>query len=167
MTSARTEDRPGRSAGLWREALILTGLILVAAVGSWLVRPDRLPLMADAAVYELDLPAPLISFDEARQAYDDGSHVFIDTRTDATLASAVPGAFIVRAETFGPDLEAAMDFIYPEDPLILYGEDSPLPVGDVAARFLRRGYEQVWILEGGLAYWRSRGGPIEQELTDE
>ena len=151
------------------QALHLVLVIAVVAVVTWAVRPDRLPLAADAEFYTLDLPAPLVSLDEARAAYDAGTHYFIDTRPDATLDDAIPGAFIVRAATFGDDMAAAMDFIYPEDPLILYGADRPVPVGDVAALFQRRGYENVRILQGGLAAWRDAGHPTtaDAEVDDE
>ena len=141
------------------QALHLCLVIVAVAVVTWIVRPDRLSLSADADFYALDLPAPLVSLDEARAVYDAGTHYFIDTRPDADLDDAIPGAFIVRAATFGDDLAAAMDFIYPEDPLILYGADHPVPVGDVAALFQRRGYGNVRILQGGLAAWRDAGHP--------
>jgi 3-mercaptopyruvate sulfurtransferase SseA len=149
------------------EAVILSAIILIAGVGSWLVRPDRLTLTPNPTAYQVDLPAPLISLDDALDSYESGQHVFIDTRPDATLETAIPGAFIVRTESFGDDLARAMDFVYPEDPLILYGEDDLLPVGDVASRFLARGYANIWIMDGGLASWRHAGGPIDGELADE
>ncbi|MBD3220206.1 hypothetical protein GF314_03110 [bacterium] len=166
-TSQTRPARPARRPGMIREALILVAITLVAGVGSWLVRPDRLTLTPSPTAYEVDLPAPLISLDDALASYESGEHVFIDTRPDATLDTAIPGAFIVRTESFGDDLARAMDFVYPEDPLILYGEDDLLPVGDVAARFQARGYENIRIMEGGLASWRHAGGPIDGELTDE
>lgn len=158
--------RPSSSTpGALREALRLMLVILVLGVATWLVRPDRLPLQANAEYYALDLPAPLVSVDEARQAHDLGTTVFIDTRADADLDSAIPGAFIIRASTFATDLDEVRDFIFPEDPLILYGEDAPLPVGDVAALFLARGHTDVRILQGGLAAWRRAGGPVEGEVS--
>ena len=148
-------------ASVWRQALVLAAITLVLGVGSWLVRPDRLPLRADAEFYTLDLPAPLVAVATALPLHEDGSHVFVDTRPDADLDSAVAGAFIVRAAHFDDDLAEAADFLYPEDPVIVYGEDSPVPVGDVAALLLARGFEDVRILQGGLEAWRAAGGPLE------
>lgn len=163
MTQLRRHS--SSTPGALREALRLMLVILVLGVATWLVRPDRLPLQANAEYYALDLPAPLVSVDEARQAHDQGTTVFIDTRADADLDSAIPGAFIIRASTFATDLDEVRDFIFPEDPLILYGEDAPLPVGDVAALFLARGHTDVRILQGGLAAWRRAGGPVEGEVS--
>jgi len=148
-----------------RQAGILLAAVLAASVISWLVRPDRLPLQANAEFYALDLPAPLVSVDEALVAYEEGLVVFIDTRPEASLDDSIPGAFIVRAASFDADLGEVRDFVFPEDPLILYGTDAPVPVGDVAALFLARGHAEVRILQGGLAAWQAEGGPIEGEVS--
>jgi 3-mercaptopyruvate sulfurtransferase SseA len=163
MTHLRRQS--SSTPGALREALLLTLVIVALGVATWLVRPDRLPLQADAEYYALDLPAPLVSVEEAMQAHEQGVTVFVDTRADADLDTAIPGAFIVRAATFATDLDEVRDFIFPEDPLILYGEDAPLPVGDVAALFLARGHTDVRILQGGLAAWQRAGGPSEGEVT--
>lgn len=153
------------SPGAMVEAMRLVLVILVLGVATWLVRPDRLPLRANAEFYALDLPAPLVSVDEALKAFDEGTVVFVDTRAQADLDSAIPGAFIVRASTFAADLGAVRDFIFPDDSLILYGADAPVPVGDVAALFQARGQTDVRILQGGLEAWRRAGGPIEGEVA--
>lgn len=146
------------------EAVRLVLIILALGVATWVVRPDRLPLRANAEFYALDLPAPLVAVDEALKAFDEGTVVFVDTRPEADLDTAIPGAFIVRATTFASDLDEVRDFIYPGDALILYGADAPVPVGDVAALFQARGHSDVRILQGGLEAWRRAGGPIEGEV---
>jgi rhodanese-related sulfurtransferase len=147
-----------------RQALLLLAISLAIAVGSWAVRGDRLPLRADPQVYALDLSVPLVSVDEARRYYDTGSHYFVDTRAgDPAARPVIPGSFTIREDSLATDLAAVMDFLYPEDPLILYGEDTPLPVDAVAARLSNRGYENLVILQGGLAAWREAGGPVTGE----
>ena len=147
-----------------RQALLLLGISLALAVGSWAVRGDRLPPLADPQVYALDLSVPLVSLAEAREHYEAGSHYFVDTRAgDPTGRPAIPGSFTIREEQFDEDLAAAMDFLYPEDPLILYGEDTPLPVDAVAARLSNRGYQNLTILQGGLRAWRKAGDPVTGE----
>ncbi|HOX25549.1 MAG TPA: rhodanese-like domain-containing protein [Candidatus Krumholzibacteria bacterium] len=147
----------------WRQAAWLAALAIGLAVALWIVRPDRLPLRADAETYALDLPVPQVAVAAAREFYDAGDHIFVDTRAgDPAGRPAIPGAFVIRANSFGDDLAGVMDFIYPEDSLVLYGERSPLPVAAVAARFLERGYENVVILQGGLDAWRRGGGPLDE-----
>lgn len=149
-------------AGAIREALFLLGVSLALAVGLWLARPDRLPLQADSQAYALDLSAPLISVDEALVAYQDGSRFFVDTRAgDPSGRASIPGSFLIREQHLLEDLEAMGDFLFPEDPLILYGAGHPLPVDAVAARLQTRGFENVVILQGGLEAWRRAGGEIE------
>jgi len=144
-----------------RQALVLVGIAVVAAVLLWVVRPDRLSLGADAEVYTLDLPAPLVGVTEACELYDDGTHYFVDTRAEGPgTGSVIPGSFVVRETTFDADFEAVMDFLYPEDALVLYGATSPLPVAAVAVRLQSQGYENLLILQGGLAGWRDGGGSL-------
>ncbi len=156
-------------AGAVRQTLLLLGLSLALAVGLWLVRPDRLPLQADPAIYALDLPVPLISVADARAAYDDGSRFFVDTRPgDPSGRATIPGSFVIREQHLLADLEAIGDFLFPEDPLILYGADHPLPVAAVAARLQTRGFEDLVILQGGLEAWQRAGGEVAGgEVGDE
>jgi rhodanese-related sulfurtransferase len=158
----------GNWAAAIRQAWILTVISIVIGAGSWLVRPDRLPLMADPEIYALDLPAPLISLQQARELYEQGNHFFIDTRRGEIQESeTIPGAFVIREASFADDLNAVMDFIYPEDNLILFGESSPMPVTSVAVRFLDRGYRHVKIMQGGLEAWLQDGGPIGDGESDD
>jgi rhodanese-related sulfurtransferase len=151
-----------------RQAWRLIVLSVAAGLVLWALRPDRLPILADPDVYALDLPVPLISLQEARALYEEGRHLFVDTRPgDPDRRAAIPGSFAIAAATFADDLAAVMDFIYPEDLLILYGEATPLPVATVAVRFLERGYTDVRILQGGLRAWRQAGGPLSGEDRDE
>ena len=53
----------------------------------------------------------------------------------------------------------------PEDHLVLFGDGDLLPVSNIAARLMDRGYPNLLILKGGLAAWRQgrrgdlRSGP--------
>jgi len=160
------EQRPRRRSG-WPAACRQAGLLLALAVllagGSWALRSPRLPLRAKAAFYELDLPAPLIDLDLALQFWQEGQHLFVDIRPEAPAQAAyIPGAFFIRAETFADDLYAVGDFIFPTDPLILYGNDNLQQVAAVAYRFLDRGYEDVSILAGGIGSWQRAGGKLAE-----
>ena len=144
-----------------RQSLLLVGIAVVAAGVSWAVRGDRLPLRADPEFYALDLTVPLVSQADARELYEAGTHYFVDTRPgDPGERPAIPGSFTIRETSLADDLAAVMDFLYPEDPLILYGEDRPSPVDAVAARLTSRGYENLVILQGGFAGWRAAGGAV-------
>lgn len=148
-----------------RQAVALLLLSVVAAAALWLVRDDRLGLRADAAVYELEISVPVVDPQEALAIYDEGMRVFIDTRSDEEAGSGViPGSFPIRAASFDDDLWEAGDFVYPEDPVLLYGGGNLGSVSLVADLLLERGFQDVLILRGGLAAWRDAGGEISEPL---
>jgi len=145
-----------------KQALVLLMIALVLAGILWLVHPEGLPLQADAEFYALDLSAPLVSVDDAHDYYESGSHYFVDTRAGAPEGRiSIPGSFVIREHSLADDLAEVMDFLYPEDPVILYGNGGPLLVDAVAARLQERGFLDVLILQGGLQAWRDAGHPVD------
>jgi rhodanese-related sulfurtransferase len=136
-------------------------LVLAAAAVTavtWYFRADPLPLRADPSYYELELAAPLVDPAGALLLFDEGNHLFVDTRPDA--ATTIPGAFRVREATFDDDLLANFDFLTPNDPLVVFGDGSLAAASNVAGRLKERGYADVVILAGGLEAWRRQGGPL-------
>jgi len=161
MLKARDHRRSGAGRVL-REAGVILTVTLILALAAWLLRDPRLPLVADVGVYEFEIEHPLLTAEEALRFYEEGSHLFIDTREPALEGMPhLPGAMQVRPARFDDDLRAIIDFIFPEDPLILYG-DGLQATAAVAGRFTERGYEQVSLLGGGLRAWRKAGGPVEE-----
>jgi rhodanese-related sulfurtransferase len=146
-----------------REAGLLLLVALVAGGVWWARSPDRLPLRADARVYELELAAPLVTTGAAREFYDEGVRLFVDTRA-TTDGLTIPGALFIREDTFDDDLLANFDFIFPEDPLILFGDGDLTRTSNVAGRLRERGYPNLQILAGGLAAWQQGGGPVADTL---
>lgn len=145
-----------------KQALVLLMIALVLAGILWLVHPEGLPLRADAEFYALDLSAPLVSVAEARESYETGTHYFVDTRAGAPEGRiSIPGSFVIREHSLADDLAEVIDFLYPEDPVILYGNGGPLLVDAVAARMQDRGFTDVTILQGGLQAWRDAGHPVD------
>jgi len=149
------------------------GLLLAAAilltVLSWSLRPDRLPLRADTSVYELELAAPMVDMATALALYEEGLHVFVDTRPTAAAAAsglAVPGAVPVRQDSFDDDLLAVFDFMGPDDPLVLYDDGGLLGASNIAARLVERGFGDLSIMAGGVAAWREAGGETTRPATD-
>lgn len=146
-------------AAFRQAAWLLLAATLVTTL-SWALRGDKLPLTATAAVYELELAAPLLTMDQALVLYDEGNHLFIDTRDHADDPREIPGSFRIRTGSLDADLRRLLDDIYPEDPLILYGSGELLSVSNVAVRLQERGYEDVQILGGGLQTWQDAGGEL-------
>jgi len=157
VSGADAAWRRGSSAALREAAVLIVATLVVTAV-SWLLRSDRLPLSADPAYYDLDLAAALVDPADALALYDLGDHLFVDTRPEA--ATTVPGAFLVREESFDDDLLANFDFLRPSDPLIVFGDGSLAAASNIAGRLKDRGFTDVVIMAGGLEAWRQQGGPV-------
>ena len=116
-------------------------------------------------MYELELEAPLVTVDKARILYDEGVHLFVDTRPPAA-GETIPGSLFVREASFDDDLVANFDFMYPEDELILFGNGNLSRTSNIAGRLKERGFENVSILQGGLSAWKQAGGdtsPLDLE----
>ncbi len=140
-----------------REAGILL-LVAVLATGGWWARnTDRLPLRADPAFYQLELEAPLLAIREALAFYDDGAHLFVDTRIGGS--ETIPGSLFIREATFDDDLLNNFDFMFAEDTLIIFGDGNLTATSNIAGRLKERGYQNVHILRGGLPAWIKGGGP--------
>lgn len=152
---------PWRTA--FKEASLLLAAALVLTAVSWLARPDSLPLLADPAVYELELAAPVVEIPAALQLFDEGAHLFIDTRPiEPGSQPTIAGAFIIREATFDDDLLALFDDLYPEDPLILFGDGDLVGTNNVAGRLLARGFSDVQIMRGGVKGWQAADGGLGQ-----
>ena len=152
-----------RTAAALRQAGLLLGLSLSLAAISWALRAERLPLIASEGFYEQNLAAPVLSVPDALRLYEAGTHLFVDTRpVDLETVPHVPGAFPLRGDSLDVDLRRAGDFIYPGDPLVLYGAGDLLPTSATAARLQERGYANLQIMMGGLSAWREAGGPVSE-----
>lgn len=167
-----TKSHPSAAAFSWsaslREAALLLAVAIAVTAVSWLVRPDGLSLQADPMTYELELAAPLVGTEDALLLYDEGIHLFIDSRPrPAGEFDTVPGAIFISEATFDDDLLEYFDFMTPEDYLILFGDGDLFPVSNLATRFKDRGYTNLLILKGGLDAWRKAGGEISHRTGGE
>lgn len=161
VTSNHAAVVTGNLARGLREAVLLVVLALGVAIAAWLIRPERVPVRADPTYYALELDAPLIATADARVLYAAGKHLFLDTRAVAPgSVPTIPGAIPVREATFDRDLYDQREFLYPEDPVVLFGDGNLLAVSTVAARLRERGFEEIVIMAGDLNDWRRAGGPL-------
>ena len=145
--------------------LLLTAALTTAAI--WALRPDSLPLRAEREFYQLEVPVPVVDITGAMELYEAGDHLFVDIRDDdERRAETIPGAFRIRADRFDDDLYDLGDFVYPEDPIILFGSGDLVGPVHVADLLIARGFEDVRILTGSVAAWRGAGGetsPAEED----
>ncbi len=148
-------------SNILRETLLLVVITLVLATLSWALRPPRLPLQADLAIYELDLGFPVISAAEAVACYDANSHLFIDTRGGGDHTRRVPGAVPIGQDSFDAELREVFDFMDPEEPLLLIGDGNLVMIAVLAERLKDKGYGDITIMEGTLETWAEAGGDTD------
>ena len=147
--------------GLLTEAALVLAVAAALAAASWLVRTPRLSLAADVEAYALDLGFPVVDAAGALALYDANSHLFIDTRpVDPATAARIPGSLPIRLVSFDDDLIAVLDFMAPEDPLLLYGDGNLQILAAVAERLTGRGFTVLPLMRGSLPAWRAAGGPV-------
>ena len=147
------------------QAVGLMVVTLVVTAFSWALRSDGLSWKADPTSYEMELSAPLVEIGEALRLFDEGDYLFIDTRRQAAEAElTISGAFIIREAFFDDDLLALMDDLYPEDPIILFGNGELSAVSNITNRLQSRGYENILILRVGVTGWEKAGGMVSPPL---
>ncbi len=159
-------DEPSVWTVIRRQAGLLLAVTALVTILSWALRPDRLPLMADLTVYDLELAAPLVQPAEALLLYDEGDVLFADTRAATAGTNTIPGAFPLRQDTLDDDLLEVFDFVDLDTPLLLYGDGSLSVTSNVAARLLERGYTDVRILAGGVSAWEQADGDVRAALPE-
>ena len=161
-------DKPATSTPrpeIWLVSLKEAGLLILVAAGltvvSWQARTEPLPLLADPTVYELELTAPVIEISTALDLFDEGAHLFIDTRSGQSgNEPTIAAAFIIRESSFDDDLLVLFDDLFPEDPVILFGNGDLVGTNNVAGRLQARGFTDIQILRGGMQGWLSAGGDV-------
>lgn len=161
MTAEKLNDN-STCARILREAGIILLVTVFCMLAAWILRTPRLPLIADHAAYEFEIDQPLVTASAALELYEEGATLFVDTRSLEQFEQArIPGAMHVRPDHFDDDLSVLLDFLYPEDPILLYG-DRLQATAAVAGRFAERGYEDLTLLSGGFAAWREADGPVDE-----
>lgn len=149
-----------------REAGLLLLITLILTVLSWGLRPPRLPLRADVALYKLDLDFSVVTPAEAVALYDANSRIFVDTRSRNGRTRRIPGALDIRQASFEEDLLAVFDFLTPDDPLLLFGDGNLILMSAVASRLQEKGYTDLVFMSGGLDDWAAAGGETAEARHD-
>lgn len=160
------------TAIVWKAATKQAGILLLLSIVSagilWGIRADKLPLVADPEFYKLELTAPLVTIAEALVYFDEGEHLFVDVRSEKLAGeSTIPGSFFIREATLDDDIAANIDFLFPEDKIILFGTGDLMAPANVAARLQDMGFQDILILNGGLEAWTGSGGSVSHRSPPE
>ena len=153
--------RPPLAKALLKEGSLILLIAVLLTGATWMLRPQKLPVLADPAVYDLELEAPVVELGPAQEFFAEGAHLFVDTRPgDPRGRDTIAGALVLRENSFDDDLLALFDILYPEDPIIVFGQGDMTGPNNVAGKLLARGYNHVQILRGGVKAWQDAGGEL-------
>ena len=144
-----------------RELGILLLISLAVSILAWAINPDRLPLKADIASYELGVNFDLVNAVDAVQMLNDNAVVLVDIRSGEPEIR-LPGAFPVRQESFDDDFRDLFDFILPEDKLLLVGNGDLMSLSAIAERISERGYKNLVLMRGDISAWERAGGEVRK-----
>ncbi|MCB1149988.1 rhodanese-like domain-containing protein, partial [bacterium] len=92
----------------------------------------------------------------------DNTHIFVDTRA-VDDGRRIPGAMVLRPDSFDEDFREIYDFLVPEDALILYGDGNLMLTSNVAQQLEARGFTELSLLRGDLDAWAAAGGDLSTE----
>lgn len=146
----------------WFDYFLVVAVSVVLAVIFNASNPNGIPLFPGFPGRNA-VPAigPAVAWEEFRSS----GTLFLDARPASFYQQRhIKGAVNVPLALF--DIVYLMTFakVDKEKKIIIYGGSiSKLYDRELAEKLLLRGYEQVRILEGGLAAWEGKGYPVEQK----
>ena len=165
------------AAKIWVKAIRQAGFIALIALAlgpiSNQIRSDPLPLFGtwspEARLALMYGKNSLISLDEAKERFLDGSAIFIDARPEAVYRKGhIQDARNLPLEAFDEKASTTV-FELPEDTLIITycdGERCTLSA-ELYLKLKEIGYENVRVLFDGWRVWKSNGLPTESSEDQE
>ena len=146
----------------WFDYFLVVAVSVVLAVIFNSSNPNGIPLFPEFPVRNA---VPAIGPAAAWEEFRSSGTLFLDARPASFYQQRhIKGAVNVPLALF--DIVYLMTFtkVEKEKKIIIYGGSiSKLYDRELAEKLLLRGYEQVRILEGGLAAWEGKGYPVDQK----
>lgn len=112
-------------------------------------------------------PGPLVleadvSVETAARAYDAGV-TFVDARTPAEYeAGHISGAYLLNPSMFNGGIPAAVEFLAPSEPIIVYCVGGACTDSDAVVIALESlGFESLHVFKAGYPAWVEAGLPVE------
>jgi rhodanese-related sulfurtransferase len=143
-----------------KQAIIISVIVVVVGLVFNALRPEGIPLIADAGTFRIQTDAEFMKVDDAIRLFEDGDVVFVDAR-DARVFSQghVEGALNIPPTQSGVDELSWFSDV--ESSIVCYAsEESQRQAGVVADKIIEMGARQVFILYGGFEAWKEAGQPV-------
>jgi rhodanese-related sulfurtransferase len=142
-----------------KETALLLLISFVATALVWGLNPNRLPLIADSASYEMEINFELVDAKNAVQLFNNNLVILVDVQSNSKLI--IPGAFHIRQDSFDDDFRDLFDFVLPEDKLLLIGNGDLMIASAIAEKLSERGYKNLVLLQGDISSWQAAGGEVK------
>jgi rhodanese-related sulfurtransferase len=162
-----SDPNPGLLPVILRETIFILILSLCAGLGFNLLRPERLPLVADWTI-EGRLKArfgekAVISLEEAKQVFFSKKAVFLDARPPRDYREGhIQGARNLPIEAFDKHFDKATRDLPQESLIITYCDGETCTESNNLTKMLKdMGYENVRILVNGWSLWRNHHLPLD------
>lgn len=109
------------------------------------------------------LPQGQITLEEAKQAFDNQSATFIDSRKmESYEAAHIPGAFKIELHDFSTRDPQVLMLVPRDSNIIVYCNGGNCDESVKVAEMLNNsGYKKVYVLHDGLPGWKAMGWPTE------
>jgi rhodanese-related sulfurtransferase len=150
------------------EALMVVAIAVVLAAGSYLLRPEVLPLVAPSP------PAPsdsididlfkVIDFEQARRMYEANEALFADARPlIAYEVGHIEGAIHLDPYAFDQWADTLMAGTAPDQVIVTYCDGPQCTLSrDLAEKLTWLGFERVYYLVDGWGLWQAHGLPVSR-----
>ena len=145
-----------------REAVWISTVALVMAVGVYLLRPDAMPGSLEEGIDEGELTVKIISLEAAIDHFKKGTALFADARPlDAFNAGHVKGALHLDPYEFDQWSEQLFSQAPSDVMIIAYCEGDQCQLSrDLADKLTWLGYEKVYFLKDGWGLWKKHALPV-------
>lgn len=99
-------------------------------------------------------------FEKQMQAGDQEAQVILDVRTTQEVAAGrIPGA--IQIDVKSPDFGAQIDRLDPKKTYFVYCK-SGVRSSKAAHEMHEKGFDKIYLLEGGMMAWEARGLPVSK-----
>jgi len=163
-----SNPRPSLLPTILRETTFILIISFCAGLGFNLVRPERLPLVADWTI-EGRLKArfgekAVISFEEAKQLFFSKQGIFLDARPPSEYrAGRIQDARNLPIEAFDKYFDKATRDLPQESLIITYCDGETCTQSNKLTRKLKEmGFENVRILVNGWSLWKKDDLPLDE-----
>jgi len=155
-------------AGILLRAVIIVVFASLVGLAVNLFSPKGIPWIyaVPLEVTVAGVKIPFIDEKKARELYDDGETVFLDTREEENYADGhIKGAHSLPAHEKEERFPAIQPLLTEEARIILYCSGPDCEMAETVAQLLvPLGYKNLMIMNRGFPAWKNAGYPVQGSI---